>query len=150
MSAIDKLQWLLIAAAALLSAGCGPDKGAMMRARNEALRAQFSAGQCREIYDEADGYFQRNQSPESWIALCGKLRSEMGAWLSSDVQGEMRWFPDVDGTAWIEGTARFEKESCKFRTYWEVRSGSAKLFDIVLERPGGKVNVPGFAGRLVD
>lgn len=91
-----------------------------MRSGNEILRASCDAGKCEEIYD------------------------------SADIENHMQWFPNTDGSVWIEGTAKFERETCKFRTDWEVTQGAGRLFNIELKRPRGLVNVPGFSGRLVD
>jgi len=114
------------------------------------LQAAWNRGACEEIFDNADGYFRRNQVRDNRLRQCAELRQQLGSWHSFQVKQTVTWPVGPVGIVWASGTADFDHGTHPFRADFNMKSSTARLWNMRLELEDRVVQIPGFSGRLVD
>jgi hypothetical protein len=114
------------------------------------LQAAWNRNDCASIYDESDGYFQRNQSRDKWLRTCTDLREQLGTWQSFRVRDGALWPFGSVGIVWVEGPADFAGGLHTLRADFALEDNTARLFNLQFDLNGKLIQIPGFSGRLVD
>ncbi len=115
------------------------------------LQSAWNREDCASIYDEGDGYFRRNQRRDEWLRRCAELRNDLGLWRGYQVADGVTWPIGKIGIVWVEGRADFANGPQTVRADFQLNKNTARLFHFQIKFADGKlVQIPGFAGRLVD
>jgi hypothetical protein len=143
---------LIVATLAMLLGACNnvEEQKRLAKEGISQLQAAWNRGECASIYDNADGYFRRNQPRNAWLEHCSGLREQLGAWQSFDRTQGNAWPIGKVGIIWIEGSGAFANGAHTVRADFVLDKDEAKLFHLQFVLDGKLLQIPGYAGRLVD
>ncbi len=133
-----------------LATGCN-DTGAQKAlavAAATGFQALYNSGSCQQLYDDASHYFQSHETRPRWLRDCAELRGRFGTWSKFTPAFNNSWPIGRVGIVWVRGAAQFSNGPAEVRLDWDLTSGRAVLFNILIEAGGQQISVPGFTGEI--